>query len=207
MPSPTRPPSDRAASRRPSTIPSGRNKHGTAASAFLAVGLADALASSRDTWHASSEGQRRRNTFATVSLFLAISVRDAPGWNPGEVRAMSDNALNPFPPEALEANRRGELTDTQLRAFRGLSGYRRKSALRAAGFLAMGALLIGFFAAPTFSAASRVLITFGGLAIAAFLVVRSINGGDALTRDLRRVRVESVEGAIGKNRISSMGEG
>lgn len=118
---------------------------------------------------------------------------------------MSVNALNPFPPDALDANRRGELTDEQLRGFRGLSQYRRKSELSTAGFLVAGALLIGLFAAPSFSVVLRVLITFSCLAIAAFLVVRSISGGDALTRDLRRVRVHSIEGAIGKIRMSASG--
>ena len=115
--------------------------------------------------------------------------------------------MNPFPPDALEANRRGELTDMQLSGFRGLSRYRRKSALSTAGLLAAGALLIDFYAAPTLSAVSGVLINVICFAIAAFLVVRSISGGDALTRDLRRMRVDSKEGAIGKSRVSIPGEG
>jgi hypothetical protein len=120
---------------------------------------------------------------------------------------MSSNALNPFPPDALDANRRGELTDAQLRAFRGLSRIRRKGALDIAGTLAVIGLLIVFFASPTYSAVLRVLIPIGCLAIAAFLVVRSIGGGDALTRDLRQGQVQSIEGAIGKRRISSLGDG
>jgi len=44
-----------------------------------------------------------------------------------------------FPPEALEANRRGQLTDAQLQGFRGLSRYRRKDQLSWAGYLVGGA--------------------------------------------------------------------
>jgi len=57
-----------------------------------------------------------------------------------------------FPPEALEANRRGQLTDAQLQGFRGLSRYRRKDQLSWAGYLVGGGgLLIAFFASPSTS--------------------------------------------------------
>jgi hypothetical protein len=119
---------------------------------------------------------------------------------------MSVNAANPFPPDALEANRRGQLTDPQLRGLRSLSRYRRKSQLKAAGFLVVMALVIGVFGAPASSAVLRALIMFICLAVAAFLVVRSIGGGDALSRDLRHVQVQTMEGAIGKSRLSPSGE-
>jgi hypothetical protein len=109
-------------------------------------------------------------------------------------------ALNPFPLDALEANRRGELSEEQRRGFGALSGSRRRSALSSAAFLVAGALLVLFFASPTSSPVLRAALPVACLAIAAFLVVRSIAGGDALTRDLREGRVESVEGAIGKSR-------
>jgi hypothetical protein len=113
--------------------------------------------------------------------------------------------MNPFPPDALDANRRGDLSDEQLRGFGALSRYRRRDSLSIAAFLVAGALLIGFFASPTSSAVLRALVTVGCLAIAAVLVVRSVTGSDALTRDLRRVQVQSVEGAIGKRRPASGG--
>ena len=101
-------------------------------------------------------------------------------------------------PDALDANRRGELSDVQRRNFGAQSRDRRKSELSSAGFFVAGAVLFGFFASPTSSVILRVLLTIGCVAIAVFLVVRSITGGDALTRDLRRVQVQSVEGAIGR---------
>jgi hypothetical protein len=113
----------------------------------------------------------------------------------------ADNS-NALSPDALVANQRGELSDAQLRGFRALSRDRRKSALSSAAFLVAGALLIGFFASPSSSPVARALISFACLAIAAFLVVRSITGADALTRDLRRVQVQFIEGAIGKRRVS-----
>jgi hypothetical protein len=114
-------------------------------------------------------------------------------------------ASNPFPSDALEANRRGELSDAQRRGFGALSRYRRKSELSTAGFLLAGAILVGGFASPTASVALRVFITLACLAIAAWLVVRSITGSDAITRDLRETQVRSVEGAIGKRRLSGGG--
>ena len=104
-------------------------------------------------------------------------------------------------PDALDANRRGELSDVQLRNFGAQSRDGAGVSSSSAGFLVAGAVLFGFFASPTSSVILRALITIGCVAIAAFLVVRSITGGDALTRDLRRVQVQSVEGAIGKRRL------
>ena len=114
-------------------------------------------------------------------------------------------ALNPFHPDAIDANRRGELSGEQLRDFRALSGYRRRSALSSAAFLLAGGLLIGLFASPTTSVVLRAVATFICLALAAFLVVRAVTGSDALTRDLRQVQVESVEGAVGKRRVAASG--
>lgn len=48
---------------------------------------------------------------------------------------MSARTLNPFSADALDANRRGELSDGQLRGFRALSAYRRQNALSIAAFL------------------------------------------------------------------------
>lgn len=114
---------------------------------------------------------------------------------------MSRTPADVFQAEALDANRRGELTDAQLRGFGKLSGYKRRSALSSAAFLVAGAVLVGFFASPSASPALRVLIPLVCLVIAAFLVLRTITGSDALTRDLRQREVQSVQGAIGKSRI------
>lgn len=114
---------------------------------------------------------------------------------------MPRTPVDVFQAEALDANRRGELTDAQLRGFRKLAWHNRRSALSSAAFLVAGAVLVGFFASPSASPTLRVLIPLICLAIAAFLVLRAITGSDALTRDLRQRQVQSVEGAIGKSRI------
>lgn len=108
-----------------------------------------------------------------------------------------------FPPGALEANRRGELTDAQQRGFGNLARDNRKSQLQFAGIALVIAVLVGGFASSTAPVMTRALITIVALAIAAVLVVRSVTGADALTRDLRNVQVLSVEGAIGKRRIGN----
>jgi hypothetical protein len=111
-----------------------------------------------------------------------------------------------FAADALEANRRGELTDAQRQRFQGLSSYRRKDQLRVAALLLAVGLLIMFLASPSAPYAAHVLVPLGCFALAALLVMRSLTGGDALTRDLRRGRVRSVEGAIGKSRAVSTDE-
>jgi hypothetical protein len=113
-------------------------------------------------------------------------------------------ASNPFFAEALAANRAGELSTQQRENFEALSRYQRRNLLSmAAVFLALAAI-IWFLASPTkITVVRRELYAGGALAIAAFLVMRSVSGSDALTRDLQESRVESVEGAIGKHRMSN----
>jgi len=110
---------------------------------------------------------------------------------------------NMFQPDAFETNRRGELSERQLQGLRALSRSRRRSALGNAAYFVAGAVLVGFFASASAPIVTRTAITFACVAIAAFLVVRSVTGSDALTRDLRNGEVQSVEGAIGRRRRTS----
>jgi hypothetical protein len=118
-------------------------------------------------------------------------------------RAMALTQSAVLAPDALEANRRGELTDGQRQGFGNLARDNRKSQLQFAGIALVIAVLVGGFASSTAPILTRGLITIVALAIAAVLVVRSVTGADALTRDLRSPRVEFVEGAIGKRRIGN----
>jgi hypothetical protein len=104
-------------------------------------------------------------------------------------------------PDWLDANRRGELTDTQRHNLGNLAASNRRSTLTMAlPFAAIG-LLIVFSASPRASIVMRGAFAAGALGIAAILVVRAITGADGLTRDLRNPRVESVEGAVGRRRV------
>lgn len=111
--------------------------------------------------------------------------------------------IAPFHEDALGMNRAGELTDTQRRNLGGVSRYRRRNELTIAAFLTAGAAIVWFLASPSAPLLKRELIAGGAVVLAAFFVVRSITGGDALTRDLRESHVQFVEGAIGKRRVSN----
>jgi hypothetical protein len=116
---------------------------------------------------------------------------------------MPVTTVNLFPLDALEANRRGELSAVQLQNLQAQSRFRRRNELSMAAFFAGGALIFAFFASPTASVVMRALLTFICLVSAIFLIVRSVTGSDPLTRDLRSVHVQSAQGAIGKRRRSS----
>jgi hypothetical protein len=103
---------------------------------------------------------------------------------------------NPFPPEALEANRSGRLTEAQLAQLRAQArGTRRGELWGAAALLAIGAFVI-YSSAQGRADLTITLIGIGCLAVAVVLLMRSVIGTDALTRDVRSPRVQMVEGAI-----------
>jgi hypothetical protein len=104
-----------------------------------------------------------------------------------------------FSAEALGANQSGRLTDAQRRYLRGMARSVRKGEFTfALPLLAIG-ILVFIADGHRSSGTERYLIGLAFVAMAIFLVARALTGGDALTRDLRRVRVESVEGAIAKH--------
>ena len=102
----------------------------------------------------------------------------------------------------LDANKIGELSDQQRHNLRALSLYKRRNAATIALFLLAGAAILLYAPRPRADLVQRELIAAGASLIAAFLMVRAVTGNDALTRDLQESRVESVEGAIGKRRMS-----
>jgi hypothetical protein len=107
--------------------------------------------------------------------------------------------LSPFPSEALDANRRGELTETQRDEFARLLRLRNRRATIIAAVLCAVAILFGFPARAALSPIWRIAIVGVALGIAVSLILRVVSGGDkALSQDLRRGRVESVTGAISK---------
>src|SRR5215472_15833691 len=102
----------------------------------------------------------------------------------------------------LEANAAGGLSEKQRHNLGALSRYRRRNTATIALFFLAGAAILMFAPNPRASLKQRGLIAAGAGLIAAFLIVRAVTGNDALTRDLQESRVESVEGAIGKRRVS-----
>jgi hypothetical protein len=113
--------------------------------------------------------------------------------------------LNPLSFEALDSNRRGELTATQRDGFARQLLQRNRRALGIAGALLAVAVLVGLFAAPSLSPVWRIAIVGVPLGIAVSLILRVLTGGDkALGRDLRHGRVQAVTGPITKEQESAM---
>lgn len=105
---------------------------------------------------------------------------------------------SPLSADALDANRRGELSADQRHGFGALAASQRRSALSAAALLIAGALLVAFFGSPN-AFASRMIASSIAAAIGAVVLVRAVTGADALTRDVRSGQVVSAEGAIGRH--------
>jgi hypothetical protein len=171
--------------------------------ADLRIFAADALGADTLGGRSGRASSRRRPSSRTRPRRREKS--EARGTMSESVLADEMTAPSVFPLEALDANRRGELTDQQRRGLGALSRYRRRNGITVAAFLLAGAALIGLFASPSFPMVWRTVIVLGCCALALFRIVLSVTGTDSLTRDLRDVHVQSVEGAIGKRRASSAG--
>ena len=110
-------------------------------------------------------------------------------------------APSPFLTDALESNRGGQLTDSQRHNLGALARSRRRNAFTIALYLIAGAAIVQFLTRPDAPALTREVIAGGALVIAAFLVVRSMTGSDALTEDLQDGQVKAIEGAVGRRRV------
>ncbi len=114
--------------------------------------------------------------------------------------------VNPFPQDALEKNRSGQLAESQYLWLRGMSKDSRRSNLSLAFVAAAIGLVLFFAPGPASAALTKPLVAAVLLLVAAFFFLRGMSGGDALTRDLRSGYVETVEGALLKHRIEGSGE-
>ncbi len=120
---------------------------------------------------------------------------------PGSVAAVGAA----FHPGDLQANLAGSLTDRQRRVYAGVDRDWRKGTLGlAAVFAAIGVILLTA-TGPAPNAAYRPLAAAAFLALAVGTVLWSLPSRDPLARDLRTGRVEVMEGAIGKHRVSGTG--
>ncbi len=111
----------------------------------------------------------------------------------------------PFPTDALEANRSGHLTTEQRDRLRPLARYARQSAFIVAVVLAVASAMMVSDRQLSLPVVLRVPLAGVSLVLAAFFLLRAIVGGDALTRDLRHMKVQTAEGPIGKRRGGSTG--
>jgi hypothetical protein len=112
---------------------------------------------------------------------------------------MQDPNLNPLRSDALDSNRRGQLTATQRDGFARPLQQRNRNALSIAGALLVVAALAGGFAPPSLAPVWRIAIVVVALGISVSLILRALTGGDkALGRDLHHGRVLAVTGPITK---------
>jgi hypothetical protein len=113
---------------------------------------------------------------------------------------MPDHA-EPFSTDALAENRSGRLTADQTIRFQRMVGDRRRSTRGVAvPFGAIGALLL-IFAGPTATAATRHVA--GWVFVAAAAAIFAAPTFDPLAADVREARVDTVQGAVRKRRMSS----
>ena len=113
--------------------------------------------------------------------------------------------VDPFPTDALEANRSGHLTTEQRDRLRPIARYARQSAFIVAVVLAVASAMVVSDRQLSLPAVLRLPLAGVCLVLAAFFLLRAIVGGDALTRDLRHMKVQTAEGPIGKRRGGSTG--
>jgi hypothetical protein len=113
--------------------------------------------------------------------------------------------VTPFPIDALDANRRGELTQTQRDEFARPLRLRNQRAKLLAAVLIAAAVLVGFLPPSAMSPIWRIAIVGAALGVAGSLILKIVTGADrALGHDLRHGRVESVAGPLSKEQESAM---
>ena len=111
----------------------------------------------------------------------------------------------PLNPDDLDANRAGRLTDSQRKGYRNLDRSFRKSEFTGALLCAAIAAILLTATGPAPNAQYRPLAGAAFALVGVFLLVRATILGDAVSQDVRGGKVEMVEGAVGKRRVSSSG--
>jgi hypothetical protein len=105
---------------------------------------------------------------------------------------------SPFPSDALDTNRLGQLSPAQRKGLSGLARADRKGSLSAALFC----VVFGGFILIAVDSSKPATVHYGvpvvAFAAALFFLWRATSAGDALARDLHGSQVQSIEGAITK---------
>lgn len=120
---------------------------------------------------------------------------------------MTATGTLPLHPDALEANRGGRMTDAQRDGMRNREGNLERNKLSFAAILAVIGVLLLTATGPAPNAAFRPLAGIAFIAGAAFVLLRAMPGTDSLSQDIRTGKVETLEGPIGKRRISTDSRG
>ncbi len=108
----------------------------------------------------------------------------------------------PFAPDALAANQRGELTDTQRAHLRAMVRSDRRSQLSFGAVVIAASLLVLLYSPKVHADPARMALAVIALVIGVIVLVRALSGHDAVSRDIRAGRVDCAEGAIGKRQGS-----
>ena len=116
---------------------------------------------------------------------------------------MAQVSNDPFPAAALEANRAGRLTDDQRRGFAGMERGARKDRIILALMLGVISALIFTSTGGNYSHIERMAVGAAFAAVAVLLFLYGTVVTDSMTRDLRGGKVETIEGAIGKDTYTS----
>ena len=106
-------------------------------------------------------------------------------------------------PDALDANRSGQLTNEQRQGFGRYDRGRRRGILGLVPVFAAIGILALLAKGPAPSAPARPYVAVGALAAAMVALLVAAGARDKLADDLRTGRVEAIEGAIGKRYLAA----
>ncbi len=113
---------------------------------------------------------------------------------------MSQPAASPFLADALEANRAGVLTDEQRRILIAYVRNRRGNNLAGAALVVVLGIVILTSRSFAWSEALRPVAALAAFAVAVALVLSHLGVFSRVLKDARAGRVESIEGALSKER-------
>ena len=113
------------------------------------------------------------------------------------------NLVTVMRPDALDANRRGQLTNEQRQGFGRYDRGRRRAILGLVPVFAAIGILALLAKGPAPSASARPYVGVGALAAAVVALLVAAGARDKLADDLRTGRVEAIEGAIAKRYLAS----
>ena len=110
-------------------------------------------------------------------------------------------------PADLETNKAGRLSDSQRKGFANLDRAIRKDQFFFAAVFLILAVVLFTANGPAPNAGLRPVAAAVLVVLAAVFLLRAMTLGDSLLQDLRSGRVDSIEGALGRRRLSTDSRG